>query len=191
MKKMLLLLGILLLTTSLFAQEKETVFNYSGLKLTGLWGGPALGLSGVGEENSPFRGGFFGLEFNKSFYAGYAAYWLNEKAELPQFTDQKLDFGYKGLQLGYALNSGRLVHPKFSVLFAGGNVELDDDEADNVFVMQPGLGVEINVFKWFHIDVLGGYRLVSGTDIEGLSDMDISAPFGEIRLRFGISWGWE
>lgn len=190
MKNVFLFFGILLLSNSLFAQNQETVFGYSGLKLTGIWGGPSFGLSGIGENNAYYRGGFGGLEFNKSINVAYAAYWLNEKAELSQFPGQDIDFRYSGLHLGYAFRADKLVHPKAALLVGGGRVDVENEDEDRVFVLQPTAGIEVNVFKWWHIDVLGGYRIVTGTDTNGLSDKDISAPFGEIKLRFGISWGW-
>lgn len=190
MKRMLLFFGILLFTTGLLAQNKETVFGYSGLKLTGIWGGPSFGGTGIGDNTVYLRGGFGGLEFNKSITIAYAAYWLNEKASLDQFPNQGLDFSYRGGLLGYAFQSKKIVHPKLSVLIGGGELDLDDEDTDKVFIVQPAAGIEINVFKWFHVDVLGGYRFANGINIDGLSNSDVSTPFGEVKLRFGISWGW-
>ena len=190
MKNWFLFIGMLLITVNLFAQEQETVFSYSGLKLTGIWGGPAMGLTGIGDNNVLYRGGFGGLEFNKCISIAYAAYWLEDKAELSAFPGQKIDMSYKGVLLGYALKPVKFVHPKFSLFVAGGKLDIENEKLDNVFVLKPAAGVEINVFKWWHIDLLGGYRIVTGTDVNGLSDGDVSAAFGEVKLRFGISWGW-
>jgi len=190
MKKILLFVGILLMSNHLFAQEQETVFGYSGLKLTGVWGGPAFSLGGIGAEEGYYRGGFFGLEFNKQFNIGYAAYWLDERAEIEAFPDQDFDLSYKGVLLGYAPNARKLVHPKFSLLVGGGRVDIENQDLDRVLIIQPAGGIEINIFKWWHVDVLGGYRIARGADITGLSDNDLSAPFAELRMRFGISWGW-
>ncbi len=190
MKKALPSVIALFFALSLFAQEKETVFDYSGLTLTGVWGGPLFNMSTVGEDGHLFRGGLIGLEFNKKIYISYADYYINEKAKLDAFPNQSIDITYKGLQLGYAFIPDKRIHPKISLLAAGGKVELDDEEANNVFVLQPSGGVEINLFKWCKVDVMGGYRLIKGIDTVGLSDTDVSAPFGEIKLKFGFSWGW-
>ncbi|MFT5166684.1 MAG: hypothetical protein ACI8P3_001916 [Saprospiraceae bacterium] len=190
MKKWLVFIGILLFISNVFAQKEETVFDYSGLKLTGVWGGPTFVFSGIGDKNTCFRGGFGGLEFNKSISIAYAAYWLEDKIELSQLPGQKVDMRYNGLLLGYSLKPVKVLHPKFMLLVASGKLEVENEKRDRLFVLQPGAGVEINVFKWWHIDILGGYRIVKGTDISALSDSDLSAPFGEIKLRFGISWGW-
>lgn len=194
MKTIALCFGILLSLVQLSAQEQSTVFEYSGLKLTGIWGGPAFAGSGIGDESVYMRGGFGGLEFNKRIYLAYAAYWLNEDAALPQLPELDIDFRYRGLLAGYAFKPDKIVHPKVAVLVGGGTADIDGEDSDRVFVVQPTAGIEINVFKWWHIDILGGYRLVQGvdaTDNNLLSDDDLSAPFGEIKLRFGISWGWH
>ncbi len=189
MNKWLFLTAILIFSSNLFAQEQETVFDYSGLKLTGVWGGPSFGLSGLGDQSTFERGGFGGLEFNKCFTIAFASYWLNNKVSLSQLPEQKLDFTYKGLLLGYALKPQKVIHPKVILLVGGGKIDIEEG-IDQVFILKPAGGVEINVFKWCHIDILGGYRLVTGVNSMGLSDQNFSAPFGEIKLRFGFTWGW-
>lgn len=194
MKRLALCFGILLLSLQLFAQDQETVFGYSGLKLTGVWGGPSFAFSRISDRSEYFRGGFGGLEFNKSIYVAYAAYWLNDETELPEL-DNEVDFRYRGLLLGYAFKPNKIVHPKITTLIGGGEVSIDlgSTISDQVFVLQPTAGIGINVFKWWHIDVLGGYRLVTGMEEDNsdlLSNSEVSGAFGEIKLRFGISWGW-
>jgi hypothetical protein len=190
MKKIFLFIGILFFAANLFAQKDEIVFGYSGLKLTGVWGGPAFGLASIGDENTYYRGGFGGLEFNKSIFIAYAAYWLDSKVELPKLPDQRIDLSYNGLLLGYSIKPAKVVHPKLMLLVASGKLDVEDEELDRLFILQPGAGVEINIFKWCHLDILGGYRIVTGTEGPTLSDSDFSTPFGEIKLRFGFSWGW-
>jgi hypothetical protein len=192
MKERLLLLSFLLFPVFYaFAQDQETVFEYSGLKLTGIWGGPAYGLTPLGEDNVFYRGGFGGLEFNKSLFIAYASYWLDERVTIPEYPNQRLDFSYKGALLSYAYRSHKTVHPKVSCLIGGGKIDLENEDDDNVFILQPSAGVEINVFKWWHIDILGGYRIVTNTDLVNLSDQTMSAFQAEVKLRFGISWGWR
>lgn len=191
MKKWFLVLGLLIFASQLFSQEEETVFGYSGLKLTGAWGGPVFGLTSLGDEDVFYRGGFGGLEFNKSFFLAYAAYWLNDKVLISNLPNQKIDLQYNGILFGYAMKPTKVVHPKFTLLAAGGKLDVENEDTDRLFVLQPGIGVEINIFKWWHVDMLGGYRLVTNSNTQGLSDSDVSAPFGEIKLKFGISWGWN
>lgn len=191
MKKITLFFILILLVSHLSAQTQEPVFDYTGLTLTGIWGGPSYGYTTFADEDAFVRGGFGGLEFNKNLFIGYGAFYLNDKIELPIFESQKLDFSYNGLMLGYSLNAHKPVHPKFSVLIGSGKVDVKDEDLDRLFIIQPSAGVEFNLFKWWHIDLIGGYRIAKGISLEGLDDSDVSAPFGEIKLRFGISWGWK
>ncbi len=191
MKRLILLVfGLFLLFTALLAQRDETVFGYSGLKLTGLWGGPSIGISKFGDDYATFRGGFGGLEFNNAIFIGYGAAHLSDDLELEEFPDQDFDLIYRGLVLGYNFNSNKIVHPKLSLLTGGGTVELEGEDDDGVFVLQPALGAEVNIFRWFRVSLEGGYRFITNTDINGLSDSDLSTPFAELKFRFGISWGW-
>jgi hypothetical protein len=65
----------------------------------------------------------------------------------------------------------------------------DDASLDRsaVFAAETGVRVEINVTRFFRVGLSGGYRLISGSDLErtAVSDDDLSAPFGQLSLRFG------
>ncbi len=79
-----------------------------------------------------------------------------------------------------------------SAVIGGGRIEFDDNNSfsrDRVFVLQPAVGLEVNVFRWFRIGAEGGYRLVSDVDGGGLQSSDVSKPFAQLQLRFGYSWG--
>jgi hypothetical protein len=49
--------------------------------------------------------------------------------------------------------------------------------------------VEINVFRWFHIGLEGGYRFISDTNVAGLTNQDLSGLYGQATFKFGFSWG--
>jgi hypothetical protein len=105
--------------------------------------------------------------------------------------------GYGGLLLEYIGAPSELVHYGTQVVVGGGSVQLvdadydprDDGSLDRsaVFAVEAGARVEINVTRFFRLGLSGGYRLISGSDLEraSLSDSDLSAPFGQLSLRFG------
>ena len=189
MKKISLLTMSLLLTLTLFAQKEETMFGKSGLRLTGAWGGSTTMITEVVNDNAIYTGGYGGLEFGRSLFIGWGGYKLINDIDFDEFETQSFDMEYKGLMLGYALNAHKPIHPIFMIMGAKGEVEVDDFGAkDNIFVVQPSLGIELNVFRWFHLGLRGGYRMVTDTDMTGLTDSDLSAPFGEVNLKFGFSW---
>ena len=190
MKKLSLMTMAMLLSIALFAQTEETMFGKSGLRLTGAWGGSSTMITEISDDYAVYTGGFGGLEFGRSVFVGWGGYKLINDIEFDQIEPQSFEMKYNGLMVGYAYNAHKPIHPTFMLMGGKGKIEMDDiDRKDNIFVVQPSIGVELNVFRWFHLGLRGGYRMVTDTDLVGLSDSDLSAPFGEVNLKFGFSWG--
>ena len=181
--------GLLLASNSLFAQREETVLGWRGLGLSGGWGGWTNSLTQFDEEYSVMSGGFGGLEFGKTLLIGTGGYHLATDVINDPGANQKMDLNYGGLMLGYGINSWRAVHPTITVLGGGGTVKLQNEGSDHIYVVQPQAGIEINVVRWFHLGLEGGYRFVGDSDFASLSDKRLSGPFGEVRLKFGYSFG--
>ncbi|MCS4201475.1 hypothetical protein GGP93_002931 [Salinibacter ruber] len=113
--------------------------------------------------------------------------------------------GYMGLLLEYIGAPSSLFHYGAEVVVGGGNVELVGDqgfqpgpsvsdesfERSAVFAAELGARAELNVTSFFRIGLSGGYRLVSGADLEkgAVSGGDLSAPYGQLSLRFGSFQG--
>jgi len=181
-------LTLLLTGTALFAQQDETLFGEAGLRLTGAWGGTLVGVTGFDGQNAVMRGGFGLLEFNKTLLVGFGGVNTSEAADFGSGQLKNFDLSYGGLMLGFVPKSYRAVHPKFSFLMGGGEVKVDGEGSDKIFVVQPGAGVEVNVFRWFRLGLEGGYRFVSESDFNPPSNQDLSGFFGELKFRFGWSW---
>jgi hypothetical protein len=191
MKKYLFpLLAFTLLATVIHAQKDETLIGKTGLKLTGLWGGSNFGLVGFDGDNHGMAGGFFGLEFSKSLLLGYSGASTSESTTYNGVL-RKYDLNYGGLLVGYAYKPHKVVHPRVGFLMGGGNLKIKDEPDDAVFVVQPSAGVEVNLFRWFRMGLEGGYRFVSNVSLPKPSDGEVSAPFAQLSLRFGWSWGRE
>lgn len=173
-------------TVASMGQKDETIFGNNGLKLTGAWGGWTNGLASFDEESVFMNGGFLGLEFNKTVIVGFGG---DQTAENVDFGGDKFDLDYGGLIIGYAPRSYRVLHPRFTFLMGGGELKVKDAGKDNIFVVQPSAGVEVNVFRWFRLGLEGGYRFVSDSDFNQLDDRDISSFFVNLGFRFGWSWG--
>jgi len=91
--------------------------------------------------------------------------------------------------LGYTINSDKAIHPIVYVQFGSSDLEVEGVGSDNVFVVQPSIGAELNVTRWFRIGIDGGYRFFNNSDIPGFTDQDFSSPVLGLRLKFGWSWG--
>jgi len=181
-------LFIVLTVASLSAQKDQTVFNRGGLDFTGAWGGTQLALTSFGSEYGVMQGGYGGIEFNKNFFVGWGGYSTFSYDGIDQISNDNYEMRYNGLMLGYGLKSYKMLHPRATVLLGGGRKEEAGLGADNVFVAQPGLGVEINVFRWFRVGLEGGYRIVMNDDLATV-DNTFSNGYGSVSFKFGWSWG--
>ena len=179
-------------SVQMFAQKEETVIGDRGLGFSGIWGGYDHQITRFGNTNSYVKGGFFGLEFGKSLFVGFSRYQLEEEIEWDQLATQPFELKYSGLKLGYGISSFKAIHPVFTLDLSPGKAKIelvDGVRRDNVFVVQPAAGLEINVLRWFHIGLTGGYRFVTDSTLPTLSDSDLSGAFGQATLKFGWSWG--
>lgn len=182
---LLTLVCALMAVTSLSAQRGETLFD--DLDMTGVWFSWDYNFSYYEDDYSYVRGWDFGLEFNEDFTMGWGWYNFRDEPNIDG-TTERFDMKYNGIVLGIAPRSDRAFHPRLGFLAGSGRVWLEDNDRDRVFVFQPSGGFEVNVFRWFRVGLEGGYRLVAGNDLPGVADSDLSAPFGQLDLRFGISW---
>jgi hypothetical protein len=179
-----------LFSLSLIAQKEETVFGYSGLRLTGVWGGPSIGTSKYGENYTFHQGGFLGFEFNNSLFVGWGWYKIEDVVQFQDLPILDFDMRYNGFMLGYSAFPNKMVHPKFSLLTGGGTFNIESEGKDRVFILQPSAGFEMNLFRWSHASVEAGYRIAANSDYLLLSDSDLSSWFVEFKFLFGFSWGW-
>lgn len=168
-------------------RERERTL-FSGLRFSGAWGGPAVGIARFGNDNALLRGGFGGLEFNKSLFIGYGGFEIDESVRLNTLDFERFRFRYNGPMIQYTFIPHKVVHPSISFMAGPGKVSLNDGPTDRVVIIQPSAGLEINVFRWMHVGAEAGYRFVTDTGLPNLNDKDLSAPFAEVKFKFGISW---
>lgn len=187
-KSFLLLLG-LFASLSVFSQEEQTVMGHRNLSFSGIWGGGKHQLIRLGDNNAYLHGGFFGLEFGKSLFIGFGKYHTDDNFSRGTLQNQDFDMRWSVGSLGYGFQSFKAVHPMINVDAGSGKIRMGDLAPDRVVIIQPSVGVEINVFRWFRLGLEGGYRFVTNTDLPGLNDQALSGAFGQATLKFGFSWG--
>lgn len=174
----------LIITVSVFGQREETIFNNRGISLTGIWGGSTNGLVSFGEEFSLNNGGFFAFELNDNFLIGWSGYGSGETLS----DGTNVDINGNDLLLGYTFNSYKAVHPVLYVKGGRGGLDVGDEPRQNVSVIEPSAGIEINVFRFMRVGLEGGYRFVTGVNGSSVSGSDLSSPVVGLRLKFGWSW---
>ncbi|MEZ4965006.1 MAG: hypothetical protein R2791_07165 [Saprospiraceae bacterium] len=188
-KSCFLALAFLLLNTIVYAQREETVLGSRGWGLSGLWGGYTHHYTDYNGTDAFNRGGFFGFEFGKSLFVGWTHYSLRDDIVLDKGDNQRFDFRFNGGKIGYAFVPYKAVHPMINVELGRGRAKLAGEGDDNIFVIQPSVGVEVNVFRWFRLGLEGGYRFARNVDYVALNDSDLSSPYAKATLKLGFSWG--
>jgi hypothetical protein len=107
------------------------------------------------------------------------------------------EYGQGGLRAEYIMNSGKPVHLAFH-LFAGTGFTVqydryawdDHDRLHNnrsnwFFVTEPGVQLEMNVFKWMRFSPGVSYRAAFGSDAPDMTDKDLSNISYNATLKFG------
>ncbi len=178
----------LLFATTVFAQKEETIIGQRGWGLTGIWGGYNHQYTLFEKKNIYDRGGFFTFEFGKTLLVGWSNYGLSGNVAV-NAEQRPFDMRWNTLNLGYNIASYKAVHPIVRVDVGGGNYNIRDLGEDRVFVVQPAAGIEFNIFRWFRVGAEGGYRFVTDAALNPLTNQQLSAPFGQVSLKFGYSWG--
>ena len=178
-KSIWMLLGFVLISTSLFSQRDETVFGRTGLRLSGAWGGSLVNVASIGDDISVFSGGYGGIEFNKTVFIGWAGYGLNDDIQIGDET-RDLDMYYNGPIVSFTPRAWKVVHPKINFMAGGGNMRFNNSTRDRIGVFQPSAGLEVNIFRWFRIGGEVGYRAVTDVKDGFATNKDMSGIFGEV-----------
>ncbi len=182
-------IGTLCLLTSLQTHaQDETVADKLRLDFSGAWGGWNSQLTAFGDQNAVMNGGFGGLEFNKVIFLGWSAYSINDAVSVDE-TNKQLSLKYNGPVLAYTPLARSIVHPRFGLQFGFGKLDLTDEQTDRIALIQPSVGGELNVLRWFRLGAEFGYRFALNTTSQQVNDQFVSGPYGAATLKFGFSWG--
>lgn len=212
MKKILTLLLLALFVQFGYAQEEEkiekkddmnTIFSKENLKFTGGYLAPEIKVGNVHEDISLLVGAKMGFTFNKKFTIGLAGYGLTSNSDFMDdrysITDPlRIGMGYGGLSLEYTLFSNKVIHFTVPVIVGAAGVYVYEDnndffysdyqdiESSAAFVVEPGVNIELNVFKFMRLDLGASYRYITGTDLVYLEDKDLSDLSFNATFKFGF-----
>lgn len=186
--------------------DMKTLFTKDNLKFTGGYLAPEIKISNVYEDMSMFIGGKVGFTFNDKFSIGMAGYGLVNNSDFvlkgyPDADDEILatiGMGYGGLLLEYTIFTNKVMHFTIPVVVGAGGISLYEDNGDwlnnewneiensAAFVVEPGVTVELNLFKFFRVDLGASYRYVSGTSLDFLDDEDLTDLSFNATFKFGF-----
>lgn len=189
MKKQLIhLIFALLIGSSLHAQT-QTLFDKA--RVVGGFGGPLVEI-GLNEHYNTSVGGGGGLLINSFFLGGYGMGSLDFEELLIQDGDiESIDLGHGGLWLGFSVPTHKLIHFYGSARIGWGAIDIRTrnavfDDLDQVFVLTPEVGIELNITQWFKLAGTLGYRYLDGiNDNSFYVNDDFRGTFAGITLRFG------
>jgi len=203
--KSLVVAAVLFCSVTGYTQEqKMNTFFDSKLKNSGGYGAISNKFSKIRGEFVNISGIYGGWFVNHRFMIGLAGEATTNNLKVPEqfsaFPGEKMtwQYGQFGLMTEYVIGSGRSVHLVLQGFGGAGftlqyqrnrwhttpaNKEVGDE---NWFVVaEPGLQLEMNLFKWMRFSPGVSYRATFGSDGKGLEDKDLSGFSYGATLKFG------
>lgn len=196
--------------TASFAQDYEikTLFGHTGYRASGGYGAVSNKFTTINGHTANLVELYGGWYVNHRFLLGIGASSLTSRLPVPSeysvSPSEKMlyQYGQFGLMLEYTLWSQKAIHVTFQTLagagftvqyrrYEWGNDDYWDDFDDlpydsNWFtVVEPGVQLEMNLFKWLRLAPGISYRAVFDSKAAGLTDDALSATSYNVSLKFG------
>lgn len=186
--------------------DVRTVFGNGG----GFGGFLEVGVKAgeINDQTGLLVGGSLKAVFSSCLNIGLAGYGLTSDIEAdtygPDNRQHYLTMGYGGIVFEPVIGNKRMVHITVPVLLGVGGTALreerfiafDDDDFDidqyrfrddDVFLIaEPGLNIEINLFRNLRLDMGASYRYIHDSDIDGINDDEL----GGFTTQVGLKLGW-
>lgn len=202
-----MMLLIVTISSTCYSQEIRTVFRNSINRASGGYGALQNKFTKIGGQYANMAGVYGGWYVNHKFTLGISAAAVTNNLSVPdQYSvspGNKMSYAYGqfGLLTEYVVGSNRVIHVGLQLFSGSGftaqyvrnyhdNYEYDFDEEDahdtNFFyVAEPGINLELNVFKWMRFCTGVSYRAAFESDAMGMRDKDINGT----SLNFGLKFG--
>lgn len=200
----LVLLVLFALSMNVNAQSGNVKTLFSPKKISsGGYGAVSSRFTSIRGKYTHMAGIYGGWYVNHRFMLGLGMAASTNQLTVPtEFSAQPnrkmtWQYGQFGLMTEYVLASDKPIHVALQ-LFAGAgftlqyqrnglhDINYEDVYDENWFtVAEPGVQVEINLFKWMRFSPGISYRFAMGSDGRGLADKDLSAISYHATLKFG------
>ncbi len=195
MKNWIILIALCFSSFNLMAQRQETLFSKA--HVIGAFGGPIVQYNYINDDVDLSVGGGGAVIIDNFFIGGYGM-GSTDQSIFRDPDNIEIDLGHGGFWLGGTYKQHKLLHLYSSVRLGWGAigisfVDSDFDYTDAVFVVEPELGLELNVFSWFKVAATGGYRWVDGIDkgISGIRQDEFDGYSFNLTFRFGGFGHWH
>ncbi len=182
-------IAVLCLATALSASsargQSETA---TGGFASGGFGGPVVKFSELVDEFAVFAGARGGWIANHSFVIGGGVYTLVNTVDQPGLVEPISKFIYGGFEVEYVALWSQPLHFTVGTLVGAGRrfrTDEPDPDHDEVFVLEPAVGLEVNAATFLRIFAGAGYRYVSRVTSGDIENEDLRAFFGSLTFKFG------
>lgn len=186
--------------------EIQTLFSNNPVRSSGGYGAITNKFTTINGEYANMVEIYGGWYVNQRFLLGLSGSATTNNIPVPaQFSvlpgeDLSYEYVQFGLATEYVIGSNRTFHLVFHLMTGAGltvqydrygyresnyrnrNMPMDENF---FFVAEPGVQLEMNVFKWMRFSPGYSYRSVYGSDAAGLSDKDLSGSSYNLTLKFG------
>lgn len=189
-KVMLSALSIALLaTTSISAAPVQALVN-DEVENWGFFIRPELKITPIKSQTTELAGGILGTSVGRALYLGIGGYTLinSVSTDSGAVKFKAFDIWYAGAQADYTLFSSKLFHGSVSGFLGGGQARNSSTTAGsdnaNLFIAEPDVNVEFNLTTSLELGVGIGYRFANGSDLDNISNSDLSGWVGTVFLRW-------
>jgi hypothetical protein len=178
-------------TNSLDEPEGEALFN-GPLRSTG-YGALGFKFTPIQGNFGTMLGGYGGWFINKTLLIGGGGYGLTSQIPSATRTGQNISFGYGGIVLEYVGLSDKVFH--YAVqgfvgwggagFYTPGTFVSSRSAITGLMVFEPSVLAELNVTNFLRLSAGAGYRIVTGSTLEGLNNADLSSYSVSLNIKFG------
>ena len=151
---------------------------------------PELKITPIKSQTTELAGGILGTSVGRALYLGVGGYALvnSVNADSGAVKLKAFDIWYLGAHADYTLFSTELFHGSLSGFIGGGQANnsaatVGSDNA-NLFIAEPDVNMEFNLTSTLELGVGIGYRFVNGSDLDKLSNSDLSSWVGTVFFRW-------
>ena len=165
--------------------------------------------SEINGQMAYFIGGELGFVFGHSLNFGFEGYGMVTDVTSNTLNDEGdpyfLQMGYGGFHIEPVIASQSLVHVTLPVLLGAGGIaetsrpylsgqlgngfetefEQKPYRSDLFLIVEPGVNLELNVFKFMRLAGGVSYKFISDAQIPNIERSDIQGFAGNLSLRFG------
>jgi len=165
--------------------KEETAFKVKDYEVGG-YGAPVVKMTRINETDGVLNGVKAAALINHTWSIGGAAYALVNNVPFAGYAD-RLELGYGGLDLDYMYQATNDITLSAGVLLGGGVTDFNDytGNSDVIYLAEPEVSAQYAVNKNFKVALVAGYRGVTGSDIPGVTDANLSGFTYALAFNFG------